>query len=250
MFLRVRGASAALRVTESSLATLHELVFLNLEGSDATDRFLPSPDLRFRASKPPIPALSELLSIFGNICRHFVDSESPRVLDLRAALALHELGFLLEGAARRDTSALKDDFARVMRAAVLSRPAERAAVRRLKPLFAALSRPPDQARTEQPDDESRIRAMWLLEVRREAVLQAQVADADAQVRQMLEARKDLFGDILSKTRIIHQHREEDKADRRNLRLISDVVFAIDEINHERRTRGIAAPPMRQINGSE
>jgi hypothetical protein len=79
--------------------------------------------------------------------------------------------------------------------------------------------------------------MWLLEVRREADLQVQVAQADAQVRQKLEMRRDVLGEILSKTRMIHQHREEDKADRRNLRLISDLVFAIDEINHERRTKG-------------
>jgi hypothetical protein len=234
MFLRVRGSSAALPVTESSLATLSELVFLTSENSDGSDPFLPSPDLQFRVSKWPIPALSELLSIFVNICRHFADSESPRVCDIRAAFALHELGFLLDS---RDTSMLKDDFARVMRAAVLSRLDERAAVRRLKPIFAALSKPPDQPHPEQPDDESRIRAMWLLEVRREAELQAQVAEADAQVRQMLETRKEVIGDILSKTRIIHQHREEDKADRRNLRLISDLVFAIDEINHERRMKG-------------
>jgi hypothetical protein len=235
MFLRVRGASPELPVTETSLAALHELVFLNFDGWDATDRFLPSPVLQFRIPTPPILALSELSSIFGNICLHFANSDSPRVLDLRAAFALHQLSFLLDShGAWRDTSALKDDFTRVMRAAVLSRRDERAIVRKLKPLFASLSKPPDQPRTEQSDDESRIRAMWLLEVRREAELQAQVADADARVKQMLETRKEALGDILSKTRVIHQHREEDKADRRNLRLMSDMVFAIDEINHERR----------------
>lgn len=150
MFLRVRGASPALPVTESSLATLRQLVFLGFDGFDATDRFLPSPDLQFRVSRPPIPALSELSSIFRNICRHFANRESVRILELRAEFALHELGFLLDNAAneRPDTWALKDDFTRAMRAAVLARPDIRATVRKLKPLFASLSKPPDQPRAQ------------------------------------------------------------------------------------------------------
>jgi hypothetical protein len=150
MSLRVNGASTTLPVTESSLATLRQLVFLGFDGFDATDRFLPSPDLQFRVSRPPIPALSELSSIFRNICRHFANRESVRILELRAEFALHELGFLLDNAAneRPDTWALKDDFTRAMRAAVLARPDIRATVRKLKPLFASLSKPPDQPRAQ------------------------------------------------------------------------------------------------------
>jgi hypothetical protein len=56
--------------------------------------------------------------------------------------------------------------------------------------------------------------------------------------------------ILGDTREFHTHKDEDQADRRNLRLVTDLIAAIDETNYELQNMGARRPADAALGGTQ
>jgi hypothetical protein len=241
--LRVRGASSELSLPKSAFDKLIATFSLDI-GGEFPDYILNSLDVQFRTSDPHISLLTELSLIFGNILAHLADPESALPRGLRAAFVLHEVAFAAEPGPNAITQ-LKDDFRRALQVAALPRGEQSLVASSLRSIFADMAKPrrspPAAQERRTVDVTARLHDTWRRELEKESELRRRIADLTRENEALLEDRGRLMTAILGETRKFHTHKDEDQADRRNLRLVTDLMAAIDETNYELQNMGVGPP---------
>lgn len=86
------------------------------------------------------------------------------------------------------------------------------------------------------NDVNELKAKWDEEIQKQSNLEAQLKVLMEKTQKQLEQRKINIGTIAKSAHRINNHREEDQAERRNLRMISDLMFAIDDLNRALKSR--------------
>jgi hypothetical protein len=241
--LRVRGASPELRLPTFAFDKLIAAFSLDVSG-EFPDYVLNSLDVQFATADPQISLLTELSLIFGNLLTHFSDRDAALPFSLRASFVLHEIAFAADPGSDH-MALLKNDFCRVFSAAVLPRAEQSLVASSLRPIFASMAAPPraPPSPQEQPtvDATARLHEKWRRELEKEQQLRRRISDLTRENEALLRDRGALMTAILGETRKFHTHKDEDQADRRNLRLVTDLMAAIDEANYELQNMS-ARPP--------
>jgi hypothetical protein len=179
--------------------------------------------------------LAGLTAIFSGIAAGLPDRAEHR-----ARLAAHQLRLLVERdrARRRGCVAgLRAVFREVLRRAAPDRADRALRVAALRSVFSEIDAALLDADPPPPQEElARATDLWLWEMKYEAQCRQRLAQETRDAERELRDHLDLLATIVQSMRQYHLFREEDKAERKNLRVCADLEFAVDEAVRELKPR--------------